>query len=273
MAWTLYLFVGISIMTTSAFKCKHTNSDSDTRHQYDYTNQEPLGIPDNRASVGVSSRISPMSANHPPNQADDAKTFAQARIGDATQTRRSESPNNDNFKIVFPGPTSTSEELKLEIPEHCRKIGICQDIPNYPHELADKAISQLTDISALQQDKLDIPALPDIAQRVGSHEETLELCKFQEQVMYPKAARDADGTWHFVLNKEENPIQGFKVEICDTNSKSCSNIIFTQRGYETSCKQKYVYRKMAVLHRNGTTSDMSLNVPSCCACVAHVVLV
>ncbi|XP_022825337.1 protein spaetzle-like isoform X2 [Spodoptera litura] len=271
MAWTLYLFVGISIMTTSAFKCKHTNSDSDTRHQYDYTNQEPLGMPDNHASVGVSSRISSMSANHPPNQADDAKTFAQLRIADATQTRRSESPNNDNFKIVFPGPTS--EELKLEIPEHCRKIGICQDVPNYPHELADKAISQLPDIGALQLDKLDIPALPDIAQRVGSHEETLELCKFQEQVMYPKAARDADGIWHFVLNKEENPIQGFKVEICDPNSKSCSNIIFTQRGYGTSCKQKYAYRKMAVLHDNGTTSDMALNVPSCCACVAHTVLV
>lgn len=49
--------------------------------------------------------------------------------------------NNDNFKIVFPGPTS--EDFKLEIPEHCRKIGICEDVPNYPQDLADKAISQV----------------------------------------------------------------------------------------------------------------------------------
>ena len=273
-------------MTTSAFKCKQTNSDSDTRHQYDYTNQEPLGIPDNRASEGVNTRIAEISpANYPPNNSDDVKSFAQIKIADTTQTRRSESeskvltwkpytskrgPNNDNFKIVFPGPTS--EEFKLEIPEHCRKIGICQDVPNYPQELANKAIAQLTNIGALQQDKLDIPTLPDIAQRVGPHEETIELCKFQEQLVYPKAAIDANGEWHVVLNQEENPIQGFKVEICDTNSKSCSNIIFTQRGYETSCKQKYVYRKMTVLLSNGTSLEKALKVPSCCACVANLVL-
>uniref|UniRef100_A0A2H1VZG0 SFRICE_035460 n=1 Tax=Spodoptera frugiperda TaxID=7108 RepID=A0A2H1VZG0_SPOFR len=187
-------------MTTSAFKCKHTNSDSDTRHQYDYTNQEPLGIPDNHASLGLSSRIAAMSpANHPPIDSNAPKSFAQVKIADTTLTRRSESEskiltwkpytstskrgqNNDNFKIVFPGPTS--EDFKLEIPEHCRKIGICEDVPNYPQDLADKAISQLTRIGALQQDKLDIPTLPDIAQRVGSHEETIELCKFEEKVIY-----------------------------------------------------------------------------------------
>lgn len=271
MAWTLYLFVGISIMTTSAFKCKHTNSDSDTRHQYDYTNQEPLGIPDNHASLGLSSRIAAMSpANHPPIDSNAPKSFAQVKIADTTLTRRSESQNNDNFKIVFPGPTS--EDFKLEIPEHCRKIGICEDVPNYPQDLADKAISQLTRIGALQQDKLDIPTLPDIAQRVGSHEETIELCKFEEKLVYPKAAIDANGEWHVVLNQVENPVQGFKVEICDTSSKSCSNVIFSQRGYETSCKQKYVYRKMQVLLGNGTTLEKALKVPSCCSCVAHVVL-
>ncbi|CAH1646957.1 unnamed protein product [Spodoptera littoralis] len=165
----------------------------------------------------------------------------------------------------------TSEDFELEIPEHCKKIGICEDVPNYPQELADKAISQLTNTGALQQDKLDIPSLPDIAQRAGAHEENIELCKSDKRVVYPKAAVGTDGKWHAVLNQEENPLQALVVEVCDPPSAPCSNVIFTQTGYETSCQQKFVYRTLQVLLRNGDISQTQLQVPSCCACVANVV--
>ncbi|KAJ8733495.1 hypothetical protein PYW08_001793 [Mythimna loreyi] len=294
MAWTLHLLFWTTVVTVTAYKCKHTSytvSDTDFRRQYDeYANQEPIEIPDNRAYDHMNTRSADIS---PPgyfsNIPDDVQS-AQLRIAKPTQTRtesqskvlsRKPYPESrrgqNNDKIVFPGPTATtakSEEFELEIPDHCKGIGICEDVPNYPKDLAKKLISELTDLGMFPDDKLDVPEVPDvpdIAQRVGPIEENIELCQFMEKTVYPKAAQDNSGKWHVVLNHDDNPVQGFKVEICKKDLANCSKVATFAPGYQGRCKQKFVYRKMAVLASDGTKLEKSLKVPSCCSCVARLV--
>ncbi|KAJ8727372.1 hypothetical protein PYW07_001491 [Mythimna separata] len=308
MAWTLHLLVWTTVLTASAYKCKHTaytSSDSEFRRQYDdFVNQEQLEIPNNHGYDRMNTRSADISpASYSSNVPDDAKS-AQLRL--ATQTRTESQSKvlsrktytesrrgQNNDKIVFPGPTSTrSEEFELEIPDHCKGIGICEDVPNYPKEQAKKLISELTDLGMFPDDKLDVPEVPDvpdIAQRVGPIEENIELCQFLEKTVYPKAAVDSSGKWHVVLNQDDNPVQGFKVEICKheiiidektselkiregewQDLANCSKVATFAPGYQGRCKQKYVYRKMAVLAADGSKLEKSLKVPSCCSCVARL---
>lgn len=49
--------------------------------------------------------------------------------------------------MVFPGQIPDivkRNAMKLVIPEDCRKIGICDDVPNYPDELVSQLISQVS---------------------------------------------------------------------------------------------------------------------------------
>lgn len=38
-------------------------------------------------------------------------------------------------------------------------------------------------------------------------------------------------------------------------------------GYNSSCQQKYIYRKMLALGKNGSTVTDLFKLPSCCSCV------
>uniref|UniRef100_A0A2A4J5Q9 Spaetzle domain-containing protein n=1 Tax=Heliothis virescens TaxID=7102 RepID=A0A2A4J5Q9_HELVI len=253
MAWTLHLLFGITVITASAYKCKHTlqaNVGSEPNYAYSYDNQE--GIPE-----GVSAQL---RSQQPLSRTDNEAKVLNWSI----QSRRGESTD----RIVFPG--QTSDEFELIIPDHCKKIGICEDVQNYPTELVNKVIAESPDLKK-ETDKLDLPDVPDIAQRVGPMEENIELCNIQEKVVYPKAAVDAAGEWHVVLNKPEEPIQGFRVETCDEDGAPCLRFAYFAKGYEARCKQKYMYRNMWALI-NDTKVEKLLKVPSCCSCVAKHVL-
>lgn len=38
-------------------------------------------------------------------------------------------------------------------------------------------------------------------------------------------------------------------------------------GYETKCKQKYIYRQLLAINENGNTVKDLFRLPSCCQCV------
>ncbi|XP_037296612.1 uncharacterized protein LOC115440684 isoform X3 [Manduca sexta] len=181
--------------------------------------------------------------------------------------------DSSNDRVVFPGPTSERSYVP-EVPEECKKIGICDSIPNYPEEHVANIISRLGDKGkVLQIDELDVSDTPDIAQRLGPQEDNMELCSFREKIFYPKAAPDKDGNWFFVVNSKENPVQGYKVEICDRQQLPCAEFASFQQGYEARCIQKYVRRTMLALDPKGQMTDMPLKVPSCCSCVAKLTII
>ncbi|CAG2056818.1 unnamed protein product [Timema podura] len=96
----------------------------------------------------------------------------------------------------------------------------------------------------------------DIKMRFGEEQ---ELCRYREEVVFPKVGMTKDKRWMFIANTEEIK-QGVRVEICEDSLSA----------YVTSCRQKYVIRKMLSLEGDGSPTQDDFWFPSCCAC--HVVL-
>lgn len=184
-----------------------------------------------------------------------------------------ESITNPNDRVVFPGPTSkVSPSYQPQIPEECRKKGFCENVPNYPTEYIEKLVTGLGEaVNRFQMDMLDEEDI-QIAQRLGGTgtEQEIELCNFTEKIIYPESAPDKDNNWYTVLNLKEKPLQGFRAEMCSSSNSGCNAIASIQEGYKGGCKQKYVYRMMEALDKNGNHVQKSLKLPSCCSCVITV---
>jgi hypothetical protein len=56
----------------------------------------------------------------------------------------------DSDSIVFPGPTSRPHVFVPEIPKECEEMGVCENIPNYPHEYVNSLISKVTKFIKIQ---------------------------------------------------------------------------------------------------------------------------
>ncbi|XP_047528719.1 protein spaetzle-like isoform X1 [Vanessa atalanta] len=231
MAWIL-----LCILLVSLFQASTNGADvADTR------------------SVSESER----SANHKPNGSYKilnrfVKPFVTKRVG-----------------FVFPGLTSRAGN-NLVIPDECKKIGICEDIPNYPEDLVKNLAQELekNNISKFNKDVLDIP---QIAERIGPEEENIELCNSVQKLYAPRAAQDANKEWFVIMNDKVKPQQTFRVEICQTRDSPCSAVAYFQNGYEARCVQKYMLRQMVALNEQNEVVQRPFQVPSCCSCVVKVV--
>ncbi|CAB3239174.1 unnamed protein product [Arctia plantaginis] len=177
----------------------------------------------------------------------------------------------DSNPITFPGPTdrtvSSRSGFEPEIPESCRNSSFCEDVPNYPQEEVDQLISELGNSLQFHLDKLYVPDTPDINQRLGPVDENVELCQFDEKVIYPRTALGSDGKWLSLLNRRDNPVQGYRVEVCNFSAGTgCANIAVFQQGYEASCRQKYVFRKATAFDKTSDglkTYETEIKLPSC----------
>ncbi|XP_038223031.1 protein spaetzle-like isoform X1 [Zerene cesonia] len=174
--------------------------------------------------------------------------------------------------IVFPDLTSRSgSDFALQIPEECRRLGICEDIPNYPEDIVYNVIQQIERDNKTKFNR-DVLEPPQIAERIGPEEETIDLCVSSERIFVPKVAQDVNKDWYIIVNDKQKPRQTFRVEICKGGeSASCSSIAFFQKGYEAKCIQKYVLRNMIALDDQNEVIERPFQVPSCCSCVARVV--
>nr|XP_026492852.1 protein spaetzle-like isoform X2 [Vanessa tameamea] len=205
-----------------------------------------------------------------------------ADVGDTRSVSESErSANhkpNGSYKILnrFVKPFVTKRGLtsragnNLVIPDECKKIGICEDIPNYPEDLVKNLAQELekNNISKFNKDVLDIP---QIAERIGPEEENIELCNSVQKLYAPRAAQDANKEWFVIMNDKVKPQQTFRVEICQTRDSPCSAVAYFQNGYEARCVQKYMLRQMVALNEQNEVVQRPFQVPSCCSCVVKVV--
>ncbi|XP_032512937.1 protein spaetzle-like isoform X2 [Danaus plexippus] len=184
---------------------------------------------------------------------------------------RANQNTNESGEVVFPGQIPDivkRNAMKLVIPEDCRKIGICDDVPNYPDELVSQLISQLKRANRTTFN-MDVLEIPTIAQRISPEDETMPLCDSYEKTFSPQAALDSNKKWHYILNVKDNPIQKFRVEICRSPDLACSSVAYFQNGYEARCVQKYVYRNMVGVNENKEIVEGPFQVPSCCSCLVR----
>ncbi|XP_047528911.1 protein spaetzle-like isoform X2 [Vanessa atalanta] len=177
--------------------------------------------------------------------------------GSVSDGRRSDD-SNANVAVAAVGEN-------LEIPDDCKGIGICEDIPNYPEDIVKSLIEDLekSNISVFNKDALNVPT---VSRRLESGDDT-ELCRSVEKIYAPRAARATDGQWFYILNERERPRQTFRLEICHTDNSPCSSAIYIQSSYEARCVQKYIIRQMIGLDSEKKILKLNIQVPSCCSCV------
>ncbi|XP_046963370.1 protein spaetzle 5-like [Vanessa cardui] len=136
----------------------------------------------------------------------------------------------------------------------CEYYQICNKVQNYPMELVTSLLEQLKakNIRKFTTETLQADS--------GDYE---NLCSFKEEVYYPRAAKDSEGKWHFILNGHSQAFQGFVVERC---KKSCPAGPFST-DYTLKCVQKHIYRGMVYLDmEKRRLAVKKFKIPSCCSC-------
>ncbi|XP_050541641.1 uncharacterized protein LOC126905705 isoform X2 [Daktulosphaira vitifoliae] len=98
-----------------------------------------------------------------------------------------------------------------------------------------------------------------------------QLCQVNINNVYPRAALNTQGEWKYVVNMVRTPsdmyTQSIRSEICASPDQPCSGICETPFGYTTTCKQKYVQKRLVALQ--GTGDNLYIDVfwfPHCCSC-------
>ncbi|CAH0729190.1 unnamed protein product, partial [Brenthis ino] len=173
--------------------------------------------------------------------------------------------------FVFPEVSSKAgNEISPVIPDECKKLGICDDIPNYPEELVSNLIKRALQENGTKFNR-DVLEVPQLTERIGPEEENIELCASSERLYAPRAAQDMNNEWHVILNDKQQPQQTFRVEICQQKDSPCSSIAYFQNGYQSMCIQKYMLRRMVALNEQKEAVERPFQVPSCCSCVARAV--
>ncbi|XP_037962894.2 protein spaetzle isoform X1 [Plutella xylostella] len=176
------------------------------------------------------------------------------------------SSSHTRDSIAFPSDrTEPLGALEPRVPPACRRLGVCEDLPDYPDELVEKLLKNLGEgRSRFRIDELEPPA---IAQRIGSENEEIELCDFDEKVIFPRAASDRDGKWYYIVNQRNYTLQGVRVEVCRNHEGECSKIASFPITYKAMCKQKKALRHLTALDTNGKLIELPFSFPSCCSCV------
>lgn len=202
-----------------------------------------------------------------------------AEIAEARSVREGDraanlKPDVDFGSFVFPEWSSKASNDRgddnLIISDECERIGICDDIPNYPEELVAKLLKDVSRKNLTKFNK-DVLEVPQIAERIGPEDESIELCSSVQRLYAPRAAKDIDSQWQVIVNDKQNPQQTFRVEICQNTNLACSSVAFFPPGYESKCIQKYMLRTMMSMNEKNEPVERPFQVPSCCSCVVKQV--
>ncbi|XP_043590930.1 protein spaetzle-like [Bombus pyrosoma] len=156
--------------------------------------------------------------------------------------------------IVFPGE-------KRHVPPACEGSTYCENVDSYPEDIVNRALQINESLKYLSS----VDGV-DIGQRFMPNDE-LSLCVADEQVIYPQSAENKDNEWKFIVN-QKNFQQGVRIEKCRTEGASCSVISGFAAGYETSCKQKFIFRELLSISENGSVAQDTFRFPVSCCCFA-----
>ncbi|XP_059469394.1 neurotrophin 1-like [Neocloeon triangulifer] len=213
--------------------------------------------------------------------ADDLMIEERSSRPDYPDPAQKSADKEPSSRVIFPGPIKTTPSFAnsgiissrttvflpnvppMERGPSCADGStFCEEPDNYPKEYISNLLKQDKMVKGLfGQDDLSSIIL---AQRIDSSDEQ-PLCPSQEHVAYPKTAQNKDDKWLYIINQEDF-VQGIRVEKCINKETRCLLSENLPNGYVTTCKQKYIYRKLVSLNDEGRALTDSFKIPSCCAC-------
>ncbi|XP_038223139.1 uncharacterized protein LOC119840538 [Zerene cesonia] len=155
----------------------------------------------------------------------------------------------------------------------CRALGICTEVPDYPDAIASKLIKELKNNKTVFSNDI-----PFSTSRQGFTTMDTDLCDSKQTLYVPKAAKNKDNQWYYILNTQKEIVQRFLVEICRQNNKRsmmlgnkddsrCSSLASFSKNTEGICVQKHILREMIGISKSGEIFIEHFNIPCCCECV------
>lgn len=192
---------------------------------------------------------------------------SKARLFQYDNPKLFDQPNEHEHidgKFVFPTENiqyadSLSSISSRVLAPICHESTFCERIFDYPEEIINNAIQQNSSIKFFAT----IDVIPDVVKRIGVG--NTPLCASTEQVIYPRSAESKSKEW-FVIVNQDNFKQGVRIETCSNENSKCNIVDNLPEGYETICKQKYIYRQLAAVSENGKINVDMFRFPSNCCC-------
>lgn len=93
-----------------------------------------------------------------------------------------------------------------------------------------------------------------------------DICKSNDQVIYPTSGQNMDGKNLFIINTPEHQ-QGVRISVCQEKSKPCTDFYVSEKNrYKTQCEQRYVYRELLALSNDGVPIKEKFKFPAFCRC-------
>ncbi|XP_049820214.1 protein spaetzle isoform X2 [Aethina tumida] len=170
-------------------------------------------------------------------------------------------------EVVFPDEYDMTFDPVPKIdgtPKCANGLTFCEEFDAYPyHHVKDILEEEHVHKDLFGKD--DVPF--EITNRIGEDEDVF-VCRASQRTIYPKLGKNKNNKWKFIINQDDTDgyIQGIRVETCVREGNTCDVIGDLPSGFTTSCKQKYVYRRLLSLTENGKPVPDTFLLPSACCC-------
>ncbi|XP_043285913.1 protein spaetzle-like isoform X3 [Venturia canescens] len=174
---------------------------------------------------------------------------------------------NSNGKTISPliPSDSTMVQQKLDdfSPDPCENANFCENPSFYPEDLIREALKHRNDLKY----STVVDPMPD-KNGTDTGEQDV-LCQTKISLVYPRMAKNRANESLFIVN-DDFFRQGVYIEVCRNTDSPCGEISDLLPNYKTSCKQRYIYRKLVVVNSTGFATSDYFSFPANCCC--HVSL-
>ncbi|XP_044756806.1 protein spaetzle-like isoform X2 [Coccinella septempunctata] len=197
-----------------------------------------------------------------------SERIAKLRIISLTSNTSKEARNRTDQEVVFPEDYDVLFDPIPRIngiPKCSKGDTFCEDFEAYPRHHLRQVLSQK---EGLREFFGKDEEAPFIVNRHGGLEESVNyLCPSVERTVFPKVGKNKNNKWKYIINQaEDGYIQGVRVETCRRRNAPCDIISDLPLGYITSCKQKYIYRRLLSVSDLGAPTPDTFQLPSACCC-------
>ncbi|KAJ3653874.1 hypothetical protein Zmor_013103 [Zophobas morio] len=171
--------------------------------------------------------------------------------------------------IIFPDAYQVIFENVPRIntaPKCAKGKTYCEDFDPYPYN----QVKDMLQRKHIRNDLFGKDEPPEdrysITNRNGDFESF--VCTSVQKTVFPRVGKNKNNKWKFIINQEESDgyVQGIRIEVCRKEGSACDLIGERVNGYITSCKQKYMLRRMMSLSENGDPMPDTFQLPSACCC-------
>lgn len=90
-----------------------------------------------------------------------------------------------------------------------------------------------------------------------------DICRSDDRIIYPTSGQNVDGKNLFIINTPEHK-QGVRISVCQGKSKPCQ--VSEKIPYKTQCEQRFVYRELLALSKDGVPIKEKFKFPAFCTC-------